>query len=353
MRQSAQGSYYKNGQPKRSERRDCPDHKSWIGASMATPDRSAEGLVSLEALYVERGRLERALLAPLTHAGYANDWRAFKRWAQAHNLCSLPASTDTVSLFATDLLARGRKTSTIARLLAGIAHVHRREGQPVPWAERMQELLTGARRLRTEILEQTAPLSIEHLRAISLKLAEENTIVSIRNRAILVVGFCSALRSASLVSLQLADVEFEPRGAVLHIRREKNDQEGEGRLIGLPHGKHAETCPVHCLVQWIAHRGAFPGPLFTHRRKSAGINRALTAEHIGIVVKKSLRKIGVDPTGYSSHSLRAGLVTAAGEENISDLIIQRQTGHRSTAMVRRYFRRRDAFHVNVVSLLDL
>jgi hypothetical protein len=46
-------------------------------------------------------------------------------------------------------------------------------------------------------------------------------------------------------------------------------------------------------------------------------------------------------------------VTAAGEKNCSELAIAAQTGHRTLAMVRRYFRRRDVFRSNVLSMLDL
>lgn len=320
---------------------------------MAAYDTSPKGLATLEALYTERGRIERALLAPLTQSGYANDWRAFARWCKMWDLDSLPASPDTVTLFAVDLLSRGRKTSTVRRLVSGVTHVHRREGKPVEWTGRIDDLLAGARRLQPETLEQSAPLTIEVLREMSAKLAADNTARSLRNRAILVTGFCSALRSASLVDLQLADVEFEPRGVLLHIRKEKNDQAGKGRMIGLPAGKHPETSAPGCLRDWVARRTSFAGALFTHVKKGAGVAHALTPEHIGIIVKRSLIRISRDPVGFSSHSMRAGVVTAAGEANISELIIARTTGHRDLAMVRRYFRRRDAFHAALCSLLDL
>jgi integrase len=179
---------------------------------------------------------------------------------------------------------------------------------------------------------------------------------AIRDRAVLVAGFCTGLRSASLVELELGDIEFERRGAIVRVRREKNDQAGRGRVVGLVHGKHPETCPVRALREWIETRGDFAGALFCHVRrgkKARAVNRSLTPETIGVIVKKRLVQIGVDPTGYSSHSLRSGIVTAAGENNISELIIARTTGHRDLSMVRMYFRRRDAFHASLSSLLDL
>lgn len=320
---------------------------------MATPHSSAAGLLSLQALFLERGRIERAQLAPLTQTGYANDWRAFSRWTKARDLASLPSNVETVTLFATDFLARGRKTTTVRRLVAGVNYMHRQGSHPVEWNEQIDDLIAGARRLRPQAIKQAKPLKIEDLRAISARLEAAGSPRAIRNRALLVVGFCAALRSASLSDLQLGDVEFEPRGAVLTLRREKNDQLGYGREIGLPFGKHPETCPVRTLRSWIEIRTSFPGPLFTHIREGHGSHHSLSNEAISTLLQSGLRRIGVDPAGYSSHSMRSGMVTAAGENNISELIIARTTGHRDLKMVRRYFRRRDAFHTSLSSLLDL
>jgi len=224
---------------------------------------------------------------------------------------------------------------------------------PVDWIERVDSLLDGARRLRPETLTQAAPLTVEDLREVSQCLEAEGTAHAIRNRAMLVTGFCAALRSASLVELQVGDVEFEARGAILHIRREKNDQTGKGRLIGLPFGKRPETCPVRALREWIDRRTDFPGPLFTHIRAGGGLPHALTPEHVGIIVRQSLAKAGKPTAGFSGHSLRAGAVTAAGEQGVTEILISQTTGHRSLAMVRRYFRRRDAFLNALSGFLDV
>jgi integrase len=55
-------------------------------------------------------------------------------------------------------------------------------------------------------------------------------------------------------------------------------------------------------------------------------------------VKRALAAIDVDTTDYSGHSLRAGLVTAAAMAGVSERIIMQQTGHKNTAMLRRYIR---------------
>jgi integrase len=319
---------------------------------MVNPDPTG-GLSSFESLLLARGIYDGAQLSPNTERGYSYDWRTFERWAAARGIEPLPASADAVSLFCVDLLSRGRKTSAVARLVAGIAHKHRVCQHPIGWNQRVYQILRGARRLRPETLRQSTPFTIGDIHDLSVMLAGVGDVRATRNRAIIVSGFCSAVRASSLVALELADVEFEPRGTILHIRRSKTDQEGRGYLIGLPLGKHPETCATRVLREWVGIRGTWRGPLFTHLRKAGAINHGLHPEHICEIVQRSLMRLNRDWRGYGSHSLRSGLVTAAGEGNVELLRIAAQTGHRNLAVLRRYFRRRDVFRGNCLADLDL
>jgi integrase len=195
------------------------------------------------------------------------------------------------------------------------------------------------------------PLTLALVREIAVELAGQDTPIALRDRAIVLVGFASALRSANLVALDLADVEFVEEGVRLRVRKEKQDQEGKGRWLGIPHGKHPETCAVKALREWIGRGGWFPGPLFT-RFDNQGKRRPLQAERICQIVQACLRGIGRDPRGYGSHSMRAGFVTEAGLAGAQLLLIAQQTGHRDMSVLQRYFRR-DVFRSNVCGLLDL
>jgi len=316
---------------------------------MAAADSNA---ARLEELLRERGKLTDALVAPLTRRGYRYDWDAFVRWCETMNLSALPASSETLSLYVTGRLAAGRKTSTVARNLGAIAQKHRKEGLPSPATDDLRLLLRGARRLRDERLRQVRPLTVEEVRAIAARLWTVGTPIAIRNRAVILVGFASALRSANLVRLELADVEFCEQGMRLRIGREKTDQEAHGRLIGLPHGKHPETCPVAALRAWIARRGDFPGPLFIALNR-CNVQIPLDAGQITKIVQQAVAAIGGDAAAFGSHSLRAGFVTEAGEGGASELQIAAQTGHRDMATLRRYLRKRDVFRFNACAWIDL
>lgn len=288
-----------------------------------------------------------ALIAPLTERGYRYDWAAFARWCRTMRLESLPATADTLALYCTARLSQNCKTSTVRRNISAVLAHHRACGHTPPPISGVCELLRGARRMRSERLRQVRPLTLENVHAIVA--CNE---LSLRNRALVLVGFASSLRCANLAGLLLEDVEFTPQGVILRVGREKQDQESVGRLIGIPYGKHCVTCPVRMLKRWIHQRGPWAGPLFCRLDRH---DRAapLQPERIGQIVQLCCRKIGLPWQQYGGHSLRAGFVTAAGEAGAADLLIAAQTGHHDLAVLRTYFRRRDVFRANACGLLGL
>lgn len=300
-----------------------------------------------------RAGFREALHAPNTRLGYGFDWRAFVEWCETIGAESLPASEETLSLHMMSLFDRNLKCSSVARRISAVSYMHNQAGLPTPYTKEIRKLLRGARRAKLDEVRQVDPLRIEHLRKISVLLGQDNTDASWRNRAIMVTGFASALRSANLAGLHLADVEFTAKGLILVIRKEKQDQEGKGRILGIPHGKHSDTCPVHCLNDWIERRGTWEGPLFS--RVGKGRDRAipLGAERFSIIVQACVRRIGLSWRDFGSHSLRAGFITEAAEAGVSDLLIASQSGHADMDCLRRYFRRTDVFRVNPLASLDL
>jgi integrase len=170
-----------------------------------------------------------------------------------------------------------------------------------------------------------------------------------------VFGFTSALRRSNLVALDLADVSFHHKGVLIYVRHEKaRENNGRGRWIGLTHGKRPDTCPVRTLRAWLHQRGAAAGPLFTRVLHHGEVTLTrLDGDEVRRIVKQSVEKIGLEPGPYGAHSLRAGLVSSAAEAGASELIIAKQTGHRSMAVLRTYFRTEDPFRANPCTLLKI
>ena len=82
----------------------------------------------------------------------------------------------------------------------------------------------------------------------------------LRDKAILLLGFASAMRRSELVALNVADLEWSSEGVLLHIRRSKTDQEGLGQSVAVPRG--ATACPVAALGAWVEASGITEGAVF-------------------------------------------------------------------------------------------
>jgi integrase len=143
-----------------------------------------------------------------------------------------------------------------------------------------------------------------------------------------------------LVALDVDDVVGEPEGLSVTIRRSKTDQEGQGRVVGIVHGSRGPlTDPGSAMWDWREAAGIGDGPLFREvdRGGRVGATR-LSDRAVARIVKKAAASVGIDPTLTSGHSLRSGLATSAAAAGAPERAIMATTGHRSTAMVRRYIR---------------
>ena len=86
------------------------------------------------------------------------------------------------------------------------------------------------------------------------------TLIGMRDRALLALGFAGAFRRSELVALDMADLAEVADGLRVTIRRSKTDQEGAGQEIAIPRGHHIR--PVETLQAWLAAAGITAGPVF-------------------------------------------------------------------------------------------
>jgi site-specific recombinase XerD len=86
--------------------------------------------------------------------------------------------------------------------------------------------------------------------------------MTLRNRAIILLGFAGAFRRSELVALNVDDLEETAEGMLVTLRRSKTDQEGLGRRVAIPRGEIA--CPVVALRAWRTRPASLRG------RSSAG-----------------------------------------------------------------------------------
>ena len=79
----------------------------------------------------------------------------------------------------------------------------------------------------------------------------------------------------------------------------------------------------------------------------------LSAQALALVLKRHAARAGLDPADMAGHSLRAGLATSAAAVGVPERVIAEQTGHKGTAMLRRYIREGPLFRENAASAVGL
>jgi integrase len=160
------------------------------------------------------------------------------------------------------------------------------------------------------------------------------------------LGFAAALRRSELIAVSVEDIEKVEAGIVLTLRRSKTDQEGAGQRVAVPFGPRT-FCPIRALEKWLAAANIEEGPVFRRIDRFGCIGaRALNAASVGPILCKRLSASGIQPEGFSAHSLRAGLVTSAAMAGVPSWKIRQQTRHRSDLTLATYIRDHQIFTNN-------
>jgi integrase len=151
-----------------------------------------------------------------------------------------------------------------------------------------------------------------------------------------------------------SDLKFTEDGVVVSIRRSKTDQGGEGQEVGIPWGSNPDTCPVRALTHWLQEAGIVDGPVFHAVDRHGNVSsQALNKDSIGSIVKRALLRAGLSAEAFAGHSLRAGHATQASMNGVGELVIMRQTRHRSVETLRKYIRDGEIFRMNAAAGLGL
>jgi integrase len=309
-----------------------------------------------------RHYLENAL-SNNTRRAYRTDLEHYIAWGAV-----IPSSPEMVAEYLT-AHASTLSIATLQRRLVSIAKAHTMRGLADPTKNELVKLtLRGIRRIHGKPQSQVAALLRDDL--ILMLSCVPDTVKGKRDRALLLLGFCGALRRSELAAVRVEDLEFTAQGIILTLPRSKTDQTGQGRKIGIPKGR-GRICPVQSITDWLVHLSALNGQKMhlsaldeqelhlsaNNRAAFRAIDKggvisatALSSRAIADIIKHYAAKAGLDADRYSGHSLRSGLATSAAQHGISSWVIRKQTGHKSETMLARYIRDGDLFTNNAAAL---
>jgi len=314
----------------------------------STPVPTPAGQAALAAAQA----LAKKATAPATLRAYKGDWAHFSAWCAANGFIPVPAAPAVVGAYLASL-ADSHAPTTIRRRLSALGKMHRFNDLPWNPAHRdIQGPLQGALRTNGRPVQKAAALTLPMLRQI-LATCDESARGR-RDRALLLFGFVGALRRSELVSLHVGVVAG---GLRLRILRGKTDQAGQGAEIGLPRGRHVETCPVLAFNDWQAVARRKAGPLFRKISTGDGIgDTALHPDAVRRILAHRVRMAGLTLEGFdrlSAHALRVGFITEAYDKGVRDEDIMRHTRHRDLRTMRGYVQRAGLVNESPAGMLDL
>lgn len=305
-----------------------------------------------DALTIPQGEIEAARgyvqqqRSVATRRAYASDWATFEAWCAERGAQPLAATVELAAIYLAALAARGRRPSSIERALAGIAWTLRDRG--VSWprhSDLLSAVMSGIRRVHGAEPRGKTPIAND--RFVALVESSPRTLLGIRDRCVLTLGFFGAFRRSELVALDVEDVTIDDAGLIVRLRRSKSDQEGKGEKKGISYASRAGVCPVRAYRHWIEVSGIESGAIF---RAIVGdtyaAERRLRADEIAKIVKRASKRAGFEVADVAGHSLRSGFATTAAAHGKGIDAIMRQTLHRDVRTVRAYIRHAAIFDDN-------
>jgi integrase len=342
--------------------------------ALALRDSAALDIVPLDpdvlALHIDAldrasKKLAESDRAKRTRDTYSWAWGRFVAWCLRRSITPLPTTSDTIRWFATDATLHGIEalekpkpnraprttkvvgTRTLRIYLAAINYAHRVSELPEPTLdEETKRVLEGIWREKGRPPIKKGALSVDQITKI-LDTLPTNTKRGLRDRALILTTYMSGgRRRAETTQMAREDLVLEPDGYVWTIPKSKRDQTGQGLIVPIPREPLTGLpSAAEALSAWLAVRGEGAGAVFyavgKHDNVRPGIS--ISGRVLADIVKEGAERIGLDPRGYSGHSLRASFVTNSHRAGKGLAWIMSRTGQKNADTVIGYIRRADLF----------
>jgi len=293
--------------------------------------------------------LHNASQSENTKLAYQKCWCQFKNWCSDAGLNAIEATPDDVIRFFITISgfgqSSGNKTlalNTLRLYRTGLNDRWRQFGMTSPASSNaVDKIFRGLARVLGDTPRRVKALR-EYQILTMLRLCGDG-LHGLRDASVLSLGFSAALRRSELCNLRVEDVEQKgDEGVLLHIRKSKTDRYAQGQKIAVLTGNTIK--PIEHLSRWLQSSKIRDGYIFqTLERGGHASGRPLDYGDIARIVKRYAQRIGLDPSEFSGHSLRAGFVTSAAANHARIDKIMEITRHKSADMVMKYIRDEESF----------
>ena len=259
----------------------------------------------------------------------------------------LPASGESVARYLASY-AESLSTSTLRHRLAALARWHRQEGFIDPTkTELVRQVFKGIRALHPNQEKQAAPLQLQQLEAgvgwleRQAEMAKETGQRSLyrrslRDRALILLGFWRAFRSDELCRLRIELIQARAgEGMQLFLPQSKGDRENLGVTYKAP--SLQRLCPVQAYLDWLEAAQLREGPVFRAINRWGQVQAAaLHPNSVVPILRQALHGGEVEAQAFSSHSLRRGFATWATRNGWDQKALMEYVGWRDAKSALRY-----------------
>jgi len=278
---------------------------------------------------------------------YRSDLIVFLEWCAVHQKQPLPCAPVALMSFLEEQ-ADGFAMSTVARRASSVSWIHRRAGFLGDDNPRTSGLVTEGLRLlrrrhRDQRQKQAKELSTGIIRETMKDCQEDKNVAKgKRDRALILIGFASAMRRSELSRVDVGDLNFVQEGLEILIPWSKTDQEGEGHIVRIARGQTPLTCPVEALREWLNFTTIIEGPVFRRVRKNGSIGESLSDWAVWHIIKTRMKALGLKNWDeFAGHSMRSGFASTAANNGASIQGIKTQGNWKSDDSVMRYIRNKE------------
>ena len=273
-------------------------------------------------------RLEGAY-ASSTIRAYHADIESFVCWCEVERLEAFPVSEDALCRYIEDQ-GKSHASSTVNRRLYSLRRVLKL--MSLDDVTRSQEVrLTHRRVLRAKLARPKQAKGMTRDYLDQFLALQPNSLIGLRNRAMLSLGYEGLTRRSELVVIRDEDIEHLADGSLrVLIRRSKADPFGQGRLI------YTSVSTGKLIAEWIEQRGeGFPF-LFCPVYKNKPIKRSITVSALKRLLYAGNDKLGVKGETFSGHSMRVGAAQDLLARGFDVAAIMRAGGWKSINTLVRY-----------------
>lgn len=275
-----------------------------------------------------------------TVKNYYYAFQAWDKWAKAYGVCSLPAQAVSFALYLLSRIQQGDTHAVCKGAFYGIKYIHNLYMVQDPTEQTLViSMLEAAKRLDNHIVAKKEPITTDILQKLYQSTVKaKGSLNDIRVMCFCLLGYSGFLRYEETAALRVCDFTFEPTHMKVFIEKSKTDQYRDGKWLFISRGS-TELCPVKIVQTYLEKcglndmsseefifRAIAKGKNYEKLRKT---NKPLSYTRIREILLAALKDIGVEISGFGTHSLRSGGATVAANAGIPDRLFKKHGRWRS------------------------